>query len=227
MAYRRSRKPTRATWKESISISLVCMIVAFILFLMTQIIWGEVLKDALAGHRTGISAQEAYGIIGGVLWIGIGAILGASILTGLLLFHKQYKKQPILVAATLSLVLTLMIMLIISYISMVLMYPSLWANLSIAEEIRLIGLYYVFFSIYVLGNPVLFWYITLFIFHTVLIVFIKITYKKKRAERTPVASGPLYTSVFLGDRPARTTPSKKRKTTKSLPQKKKKTTTKR
>jgi len=190
------------------------MIVAFIVFLMTQVIWGEMLREALIPR--GLTPQEAYIVIGGILWIGLAFLFGASLISGLFIFHKQYYKKPIMMAALLAWVVALILLVIISYLGMAILYKGLWSRLTIVEELQLIGYYYIFFSVYVLGNPVIFWYIALGIYHVALIIFIKLIYKKRTPRgRRPLTEGPAYTSGMLGERSLRSERPKKRKTAKT------------
>lgn len=173
------------TWKKSILISGVGLIISFILFLLVQIIWGDVLKDLFEGGNK----LTSYTTINIIVYAGIFSILGISLLVSLIMFQELdfYTK---LVANLLTIVITVIILFIISGIGMIVLF----SNQSTIQILFYILFWFALFSAYMLPNPVVFWYLAIIIYFSVLVFMNKLfviqkfnlkKLKKKRKKQKP------------------------------------------
>ena len=161
-------------WKLAILISGVSAIISLILFILTEIIWGDVLKDLLrSGYET-----NYYSTINFILILGLLIIFGVSFLTNIIIYRKFTKASKI-IANSLTFVITLIILFFIAWISVIVLFADQYQNISILQKFSMIFIYFAYFGVYVLPNPVWFWILGLIIYHIVLIVFIRLFFIKK------------------------------------------------
>ena len=94
------------------------------------------------------------------------------------LLYLNYKLEPKLMANGLSYVVTFALMVSISWVAILMIYPE-FSNLDILSQFIRIGDLFALFSVYILPSPVLFWIITTILYNITLIFFIKLFYVKK------------------------------------------------
>lgn len=165
-------------WKLAILISGISGMVSLILFILTEIIWGDVLKDLL------ISGYEAnfYSIINLILTLGLLIVFGVSFLTNIIIYRKFTKASKI-IANSLTLVITLIVLFFIAWISVILLFAEQYQNISIWQKFSMMFIFFAYFGTYVLPNPVWFWIVGLIIYHIILIIFIRLFFTKKQRIR--------------------------------------------
>ena len=165
-------------WKLAFLISGVSAIISLILFILTEIIWGDVLKDVLiSGYE-----QNYYSNINLILILGLLIIFGVSFLTNVIIYRKFTKTSKI-IANALTLVITLILMFFIAWISVILLFADQYQNISIWQKFSMMFIFFAYFGIYVLSNPVWFWILGLIIYHIILIILIRLFFIKKRGIR--------------------------------------------
>lgn len=162
------------SWSYAIFVSLFSALVGYFIFLFVEVPLGDTLKDILdVEYQLG-----KYFNINLIIFLGLFAIFVISF--GLnLLFLKNYKLGPKIVSNLSVLFLTCVVLFALSGISIITTYSSEYSQLDVASQISASLNYYSFYSIYILPNPTWFWLIALLIYHSILIVFIKLLYVKK------------------------------------------------
>lgn len=148
-------------------ISFISFIVAFPGFLVYEVIWGDTLKDMLDPNALG----HPYSLINLILYIGLFAVFGVSIMVNLFIY-RSYTFKSKLVANLIAFIITVVVLFTISFMYMFVLFPSL----RIYHILGLFPYYFFYFSVYVLPNPVSFWYIAIIIYHCCLILTIRMFY---------------------------------------------------
>lgn len=164
----------RIDWKQAILISGVSAIVSLILFILTEIIWGDILKEILiSGYK-----QHFYSNINYTLVLGLLIVFGVSLLTNIFIYHN-FTLTSRVIANLLALAITIILLFFISWVSVIALFADQYQNISFWEKIRMFFIFFAYFGTYVLPNPVWFWIFGLIIYHIALIVFIKLFFTKK------------------------------------------------
>lgn len=167
-------------WKAAALISGMSAIFSLIVFILSEIVWGDVLKDSL---RTGYQNYH-YSTINFVLVLGLLIVFGVSFLTNILIY-RNFTISSKLIANSLALVITIILLFFISWNSTILLFADQYQNISFLEKMSMIFIFFAYFGVYVLPNPVWFWIIGLIVYHVILIVFIRIFFTRKiRTKRT-------------------------------------------
>lgn len=162
-------------WKLAILISGVSAIISLVLFILTEIIWGDILKDFLvSGYETNF-----YSIINLVLILGLLIIFGVSFLTNIIIYRKFTNTSKI-IANALTLVITLIFMFFIAWISIIILFAEQYQSISILQKFSMMFIFFAYFGIYVLSSPIWFWILGLIIYHSILIIFIRLFFVKKQ-----------------------------------------------
>lgn len=166
---------SRIEWKNAVALSLVSGLISFMVFLLTQIIWGDILKDAL---QEGFSDQ-VYTIVNIILLIGLTLIFAISFVVNIFIF-REYSKFSKFNANLFSFIISLIFLFFIAWIYVVIELSDFYLSLSFPEKILAFPFYFAYYSVYVLPSPVLLWYLGLIIYHIVLIFMTRIFFVKKR-----------------------------------------------
>ena len=148
--------------------------VGYFIFLFIEVPLGDTLKDTLDAQYQ----LEQYFNINLIVFLGLFVIFGISIFLNII-FLRQYALGPKIVSNLSVSILTLVLLYAISGISIITTYSNEYSQLNLAAQIRASVNFYSFYSIYILPNPTWFWVIALVIFHSILIIYIKIFYVKK------------------------------------------------
>jgi len=162
------------SWVHASAMSLIAAIVSFFVFLLTQVIFGDVLSGILITDYESLK----YININLILLTGLTFMLVVSFLLNTALF-KEYSPISKLKVNIYALILTFIILFFTSWMAIVISYPELYFNLMASEQARLSLYFFTIFSIYVLPSPVYFWQVALVIYHAFLIVFMKLFLEKK------------------------------------------------
>lgn len=164
----------KISWYQATVLSLLFGLVSFFVFLFLEIIFGDILKDALDAEYQ----AEMYLNINIILYLGLFFVWLSSSIVNILTLRK-YAFEPKFVSNLFVLTFTCIILFFVSWISIVIVYDDLYQELDIAGQIRLAPNFYCLFSIYILPNPVYFWILGFIIYHLILIIFIKFFFIKK------------------------------------------------
>lgn len=156
------------------------------------------LKDIL---KEGAEAR-LYVNVNLALLAGLMLIFGISVATNMIVFKRKYYVKGLLYGNLLALGFTMLILLFISWISIAIVYQTSYSQLSIIDELRLVPYFYIYFAIYILQNPVMFWYIAFIIYHISLIFLIKYLSRAKPQKRNKKKGKepPLFSSALLGSK---------------------------
>lgn len=165
------------SWGYAVLISLFSALIGYFIFLFIEVPYGDTLKDILDQEYQ----SEQYLNINIIIFSGLLIILAVSILLNLI-FMRSYKLGPRLLSNLITLGLTLVILFALSGISIITQYRESYSQLDLVTQIRASLNFYAFYSIYLLPNPTWFWTIALFIYHGILIIFIKLFYVRKSKE---------------------------------------------
>lgn len=164
------------TWPQAILFSFFTGLVSFFVFLFLEVIFGDILKDTLDAEYQ----AEMYFNINLILYLGLGFVFFVSWFINFITLRKSYISETIIVSNIIVLIFVGVILFFISWISILVEYSDLYQQLMIYEQIKLTPHFYSLFSIYILPNPVFFWILGFVIYHSLLIIFIKIFFVKKK-----------------------------------------------
>ena len=176
----------RISWGGALLLSLISGLLTFIAFLVYQVIFGDILHDALLPFFFQVIY---YTIINFVLIIGLLIMMGLIILINLFIYRGYTFKSKI-TANLLAFAVTIVSLFIIGFVSMYFIFP----DLTTLQIFGLFAYYFVFYSVYVLPSPVYFWYLALIIDVCCLVILYKmflipknkIFKQLKKKKKTPV-----------------------------------------
>jgi hypothetical protein len=163
------------SWGRSILYSFIPGVVSFSFFILIEVIWG----DLLGNYLSTLYESEEYLFSTLILWIGIAFVVVISLVANVRAF-ENYRLGPRITANIFTIIATLIILLIFSWVSIVLIYTDMYLELDLLGTLRLFPLFYTYFAIYVLPNPVWFWVLTFAIYHLILVIFIKLLFIKEK-----------------------------------------------
>jgi len=164
------------SWSQATILSLLSGLVSFFIFLFSEVIFGDMLKDVLDATYQ----AEMYFNINVILYLGLGFVFLSCLLVNLLTLRK-YTLGSRTISNAFVLMYTVVILFFISWGSIVVEYSSLYQNLTVINQINLAPHFYGLFSIYILPNPVYFWIFGFIIYHFILIFFIKLCFVRKKS----------------------------------------------
>lgn len=158
------------SWKGAVLLSLVSFIIVFPCFLVYEVIWGDLIRGILDPALQ----VSVYTKIDIALFIGfLFALLICACVN--LVLYRQYTFLSKLRANMYALIMTIVILYFISFFSMFYLFP----DASIFYIIVLFPYYLVYFTVYVLQTPILFWLLAMIIYHVSLILFYKFLLVRK------------------------------------------------
>ena len=155
-------------WKQAFGLITISLVVSFIAFLMSEIIWGDLLKSSLSSDYK----RHQYSNINLILILGLGFIFLNSIIVNLSIF-REYTEKSKVKCNLIAFLLTFVILYAISSVSIIIIFAKQYAGLNIIQKMRISWLFFSYFSVYVLPTPILFWIMALVIFHVILLFLIK------------------------------------------------------
>lgn len=165
----------KISWSYATILSLISGGASFFIFFFVEIIRGDILKDTLdSGYQL-----EQYFNINIIIWTGILAVFGISLLINIVALQK-YALGPKIASNIGAMIYTFIVLFMISSLSVIIVYSKEYSQLDLGTQISLSVQFFSLFSIYILPYPTLFWFIALFIYHIILIIFIRFFYYEKR-----------------------------------------------
>jgi len=168
----------RIEWRNAIVLSGLSATVSLILFLMSEIIWGDIISETFS---TGYQ-ENFYSLINFVLVLGLLFTCGISFLVNVFIY-REYTITSKILANLFTLALTIIIIYFIAFICVISLLAEEYAMLSIAQKLQLSFIFFAYFGVYVLPSPVWFWVLGLIIYHVILVFLIKLSYVKKRVRK--------------------------------------------
>lgn len=169
---------SKISWKRTITVALAALVIGYLVFLMVEVFWADILKVFLI-DRYVLGLYEVPFLI-----LMIGLIFSFFIMFILIMFLLKSDKETEFWIAIVSGILTFVTIIFISYISVEFTYPEVFSGLSNLDKLMFLPQYIVFFAIYVLDSPVLLWDISLVVFTVWVIIFMKLfIYEVKKRKR--------------------------------------------
>ena len=163
----------KLSWIKIISISIGAQIVSYIVFLMLQVVWADLLKDQLTAY----SVDDVYFIPLLILLFG----LFVNILVNMIIYtiFIDYDNLIEFMISIFAFSLTFVTIIFISYFVIERTYPEVFVDFSLFEKVILFPQYIVFFSIYYLESPIFLWDINSIIFCIYMIGLMRLFIKEK------------------------------------------------
>lgn len=163
------------SWIKAIMIGLISSILSLIVFLLYQVFMADILLAVItAEYEAGVYFNSNI-----ILFVGLFLILTLSMVINLF-FIRNYSLNTRIIGNLLVFALTLIILFVFAWISIILVYNEQYQALTLEEQFRLIPYFFVIVSIYILPSPIIFWIVGLVIYHILLILFIKFFYMEKK-----------------------------------------------
>ncbi|KKN09385.1 hypothetical protein LCGC14_1047160 [marine sediment metagenome] len=172
----------RITWIKAIGIGLSGILISYIMFLMVEVLWADLIKNALTTAYEG----SIYTTPILILMIGIGMSILISVVIFIILLRSKrlnISKLTIFWIIIISFVLTFITLLFISFFSVEIQYPEIFAEYSAYDKVILFPQYIAYYAIYVLDSPVIMWDITAVIFGIYVIFLVKYTVKEYKPKK--------------------------------------------
>lgn len=167
----------KISWKKTISIALSALIIGYLIFLMIEVIWGDILRGFL-------DVQYLSGLyVTSFLILMIGLLFSFFIMVILFMVLLKGKRETEFWVVIISGVLTFITIIIISYMTVELAYPEVFSVLSPLDKLMSLPQYVVYFSVYILESPILLWDISLVIFTIWAIIFTKLLIYEVRKKK--------------------------------------------
>jgi hypothetical protein len=175
----------RISLGRAITISMTGMIISYIVFLMIEVLWADLIQDYL----NSLYSDDVYYIILLILLIG----LFFSFIISFVIFSLLVKgeKMSELWIGFIGFVLTLITLTAISMLTVEMYYKDEFKDFTVFEKLLLIPQYIVFFAIFVLPSPIFFWDVATVIFGIYMIPLIHLfiyedTSKKAKEKIKPI-----------------------------------------
>ena len=169
------RNRDRISWATAILLSVISSILSFVIFMFLQVIEGDIIKDTMKeNYENGL-----YFNVSILLLLGILLIFVSNIIIQIVIYRKKYLLEPRLVSNAFTIIITFILLLFISWSSILFFYPE-FSNKDFIDQVKQIGNLFSIFSIYIFpGGPPGFWILTNIIYNLILIIFIKKLYIRK------------------------------------------------
>lgn len=168
----------KISWTQAISITAASLMLSFILFLLIEVLWADIMKDYIIPN---VKTGEQYHIIFLILMFGIFTNIGINCMLYIVLIKNDY--DILFTILFVSLILTIITLFFISYIFVYQKYSYIFKDYSILEQFLLMPSFVIFFAVYILESPVLLWDITSIIFNIYMLLlmkqFVYVSYKPK------------------------------------------------
>ncbi|MCP4651528.1 MAG: hypothetical protein GY853_15810 [PVC group bacterium] len=157
---------------ERINILAIGIVATLLLFFIIQTAFARVLVDLFIGYLG--NDMMLFLII-----IGFESIVFFVSLAVGILVSEDIKKISVLKASLMAFILNLIFLMILSYISMFIMYPDIFSELQGPEVIIAFPTVMVYFSIYVLGQVFYLFVISIVSYYIFFTIFIGVFYQYK------------------------------------------------
>lgn len=154
--------------KEIFVLVVISLIISVIVFMLTEVIWGDLFRTYLRSSYK----QHLYTNINLILITGLGIMFGVSIIVNLLIF-RDYTVESKFKVNLLAFIITFLILYAISSISIIIIYAEQYSGLSVVQKMSISWLFLAYYSVYILPTPVMFWFLGLIIFHGVLFILMR------------------------------------------------------
>jgi len=145
---------------------------------MVEVLWADLLKDWFASF----DLTDVYLVPLMILMIGMFTGIIINIIVYMILIKSQPTRE--LIVCALAFLLTFVTIIIISFASIEMQYAEIFKDVSAIEKLVLFPHYIVFFAIYILASPVLFWDISTLIFGIWMVIlmrsFIEVEVKQRK-----------------------------------------------
>lgn len=158
--------------KQKITILGVGFLASLLLLLIIYVMFAQVIVDFLINS---IDNQIILSlIILGLLMLSFVI----SLIVGFLI-TDDIRKTSILKASIMSFLVNFIIILVISYVSLIIFYPNVFSEVSGLEIILIFPQVIIYFSIYILIHPFYLFIISSFVYFIIFIIFLEIYYESK------------------------------------------------
>lgn len=158
----------KISWTQAISITVASITLSFILFLLIEVLWADIMKDYIIPN---VKTGEQFHIIFIILMFGIFISIGINSVLYIILIKSDY--DTLFTILFISLILTIITLFFISYIFVYQEYSYLFKDYTILEQFLLMPSFVIFFAVYILESPVLLWDITSIIFNIYMFLLMK------------------------------------------------------
>lgn len=167
----------RISWSKTIMTTIGAQIICFVVFLMLEVFWADLIKDYLTTLYIGGIYTTSFL----VLLIGIFI----NFLISIIVYTIFIKNNKLLVfgLCMASMLLTSLTLVFISSTIIEYEYSEIFAGYTIFEKIQLFPQYVTFYAIYILESPVLLWDITSLIFGLFMLILIRLFVYEVRTKK--------------------------------------------
>lgn len=156
--------------RKKINIFMIGLVSSLLFLLMFYVLFAQILVDFVIGNLE--DNTVLYIIILGLLLI----TFFMSIITGFFIV-KDVQGSSVIKASIMSIILTLFVMIIVSYGALFILYPEVFRNLQDLEIILVFPQVFLTFGIYVLGEIYVLFILVLIIYFLLFVIFLDIFYK--------------------------------------------------
>ncbi len=167
----------RISWSKAIMTTIGAQILCFIIFLMVEVFWADLLKDYLSTLYLGgfYTVPLLILLIGILINFLISFIIYAIIIKG--------DRLLVFILCITSVLLTSLALVFVSFIVIEYSYSDIFAEFSILEKFILIPQYIAYFAIYIIESPVLLWDYMSIVFGIFMLILIKLFIYEQRSKK--------------------------------------------
>lgn len=173
---------TKVSWVKTISIGLSGILISYIVFLMVEVVWADLIRNILTTAYEGSIYTTSLLVL--MVGIGISILISIAIFAILLKTKRlKVKKLTIFWIIVIVSILTFITILFISFFTIEMQYPEVFGEYTMASKLMLFPQYIAYYAIYALDSPVVMWDITAVIFGIYIIIVIKLRIKEYKPKR--------------------------------------------
>lgn len=163
------------SWWDAIKLGIFIGLVGFLLFMIIQVIWAQILKDTLVEYY---ESGLLIGLL--ILIILVGFLISIIIsLIASVIISKMVIRKYITYAILFSFIINILFWIILSYTQIMIYYPEIVQNLTGFEKLIAIPRIIAYFGIYRLSSVTLLWALNQATFAFFFVIILKILRAKK------------------------------------------------
>lgn len=158
------------TIRQKLNIFAIGFISSLLILLMFYVLFAQVISDFVIGQLEGMS----------ILFIIMMSLLLLTLFSSVIISFfmvKDIKRVSIAKASVMSLIVTLFVIIILSYVSLFILYPDIFRELENIGIILVFPQVILYFGVYVLNEIYALFILTLVIYFIVYIMFLEVFYE--------------------------------------------------
>jgi uncharacterized protein YacL len=164
------KKKNKVSWKKSISLVIPTFITSFIIFLMLEVVWADIVRENIQT----LEDDGQYTPINFILFIGIFSIFFIGLLVSFLIMRDLHP-VGVFITNLVAFMLTLISFGIFALIYLQIAFPDAFGELSFYRKMLIFPNYYSYIAIYLFPSPVFFWFAFQLVYNIFVLLILRLT----------------------------------------------------